>query len=450
MARFAREKTSSIAAVRGAISVARNDAALIREATARLLLALLEANALDPSRIVSAIFTATPDLNADFPAHAARKLGWHDVPLLGATEMRVAGAPKRIVRVLLTVNGLPRGARLTPVYLDEAARLRPDLTPGPGAAARSRQPMNRIAIIGLGQIGGSIGLALARRGGWHRVGFDRDARVMRQALAAGAIDEAAGSLRDACARADLAVLATPVDTLPGAIDAAARALPKGAALLDTGSARGPITPALEQAAKRGVAAVGGHPLAGREGRGIAAASADLFDGAPFALLPLRRAVPAIVEQLVRDVGARALRVTPARHDAALARTSHLPYVLACALLELGGAAARARLAGPGFASMTRLARSDRKMAEAYVRANAREVQQSWDELRAALDRRVASLSRASAPSPARARSPRAAGSAARPSRSRRGNGATAVTRSKRARGTSTPARGAGSSRRRGA
>src|SRR5690348_1079600 len=125
----------TIAAVRGAVSVPRDDADAIRTATSRLLEALIERNRITNERIVSALFTATPDLTADFPAHAARRLGWTDVPLLGAVEMAPPGAPPRLVRVLLTLRDVPHGAALEPVYLDEAARLRPDLVRTRPAAA---------------------------------------------------------------------------------------------------------------------------------------------------------------------------------------------------------------------------------------------------------------------------------------------------------------------------
>ena len=381
-----------IAAVRGAVQVAANRADDIREATARLLLALLEANRLTPARIVSALFTATPDLDADFPAHAARRLGWTDVPLLGAREMGVPGALPRIVRVLLTVEA-PRGARLKPVYMDGAAALRPDLAPAaPGRRANGRAgTARRVAIVGLGQIGGSIGLALGRRPGWRRVGWDRAPAARDRALAAGAVDEIAPSLDQACRGAALAVLATPVDTLPVLIERAAALLPKGAALLDTGSARGPLTPALVRAAARGVRAVGGHPIAGSEGRGLAAARTDLFERSTFALLPVRGAVPAIVRALVRDLGARALLVSPADHDRALARTSHLPYLVARALAGVGRTADRRGLSGPGFRGMTRLAASDPRVSLAYCRANRREIAAAWRALSDALAREVKGL-----------------------------------------------------------
>jgi prephenate dehydrogenase len=381
-----------IAAVRGAVSVAANRAEDILAATARLLTALMDVNALAREQIVSALFTATDDLDADFPAHAARRLGWTDVPLLNAREIPVPGAMSRIVRVLLTVSGATPGARLKPVYLDEAAALRPDLVPGPAEAAPGAT--HAIAIIGLGQIGGSIGRALGRRPGWSRVGFDLDPAVTDAALAARAIDRAAANLAAACAGAELAVIATPVDTLPSLIEAVAAALPRGAALLDTGSTRGAVTPALAAAAARGVRAVGGHPLAGSEGHGFAASRADLFAGATFTLSPVEGPVPAIVARLVHDLGARPLEVDAERHDAALARTSHLPYLVACALREVGREAFEQGLSGPGFRDMTRLAASDPRVTDAYCRANAREVVAAWRSLREAIDRAVAGLARA--------------------------------------------------------
>ena len=383
---------TTIAAVRGAISVRANRAADIREATGRLLETMIRRNGVTADKVVSAVFTATPDLTADFPAHSARRIGWTDVPLLGAVELAVPGAPQRIVRVLLTLRDVPRGVRLIPIYLDEAAALRPDLAAPPATAttqgARARR---RVAIVGLGQIGASLGLALESAGGWHRVGFDTRASARREAHAKGAVDEVATTLAAACRDAQLAVVAVPVDVLAGVIDRVAAALPDGAALLDTGSARGGgVTEALARASRR-VRAVGGHPIAGNERKGLAGASAQLFHSAPFALLPARGSVPPIVRTLVRDIGAEPRIVTPAEHDRALARTSHLPWLVSRALAKLGGAAARSRLAGPGYTSMTRLATADPRIPAAYTRANAANVRAAWRKLRAELDREVRGL-----------------------------------------------------------
>ena len=403
--RRARPPGAGIAAVRGAIDVPANTATDIRERTARLLAALVERNGLEPARILSALFTTTADLDADFPAHAARRLGWTDVPMLNAREIPVPGSMPRVVRVLLLVGGVAAGARLEPAYLDGAAALRPDLAAraavrGAPARARARpRPKRRLALIGLGQIGGSIGLALAPRAervpraasGFWRAGFDLDREMLDAARAAGAIDEIAPSLEAACAGAELAVLATPVDALPALIEAAAAALPAGAVLMDTGSARAGVTPALERAAARGIRALGGHPIAGTEARGFAAARGDLFDGAPFVLCRIGDAVPDLVLELVHDLGARAIEVDPAAHDRGLARTSHLPYLVACALQEIGEPFARVGLSGPAFRDMTRVAASDPAVAGAYCRANADQVEAAWSELRAALERRLAEL-----------------------------------------------------------
>ena len=116
-----------VRALRGATTVSADDAGLVREATAELLRAMLEANALAPSRVISAIFTVTPDLRSEFPARAARELGWHDVPLLCAQEIAVPGALPRCIRVLLHADLSRPRPHVRHVYLRDAASLRPDL-----------------------------------------------------------------------------------------------------------------------------------------------------------------------------------------------------------------------------------------------------------------------------------------------------------------------------------
>ena len=126
-------------AIRGAAEVERDSAEAIHAAVRALCAGLSRANGLSPSRIVSAIFTLTPDLSAAFPARAAREEGWGDVPMICAREIPVPGAPPRICRVLLHVrgNGPPRH-----VYLGGAAALRPELS-GTPASHRKRAPARR-------------------------------------------------------------------------------------------------------------------------------------------------------------------------------------------------------------------------------------------------------------------------------------------------------------------
>jgi prephenate dehydrogenase len=216
------------------------------------------------------------------------------------------------------------------------------------------------------------------------VGYDVNSKTLRRA----SVDEAATSLEAAVRGANLAVLAVPVDRLPRLIERVAVALPKGAVLLDTGSARGVLTAPLRRASAKGVRAVGGHPIAGNEGRGLASARADLFRGAPFVLWPARGSVPGIVRDLVRDLGAKPLVVAPDAHDRALARTSHLPYLVASSLAKVGSQYAREGLSGPSFRDLTRVAASDPRVALAYCRANAKEVARAWKEVRREIDRRV--------------------------------------------------------------
>lgn len=117
----------AVRAVRGAIQIDRDDRDLIIEGTRRMMLAVLERNSLVADDIISALFTATPDLTAEFPAYAARLLGFSDVPLLCATEIAVAGALPRVLRVLVHVETDLRRSDLRHVYLAGAAALRRDL-----------------------------------------------------------------------------------------------------------------------------------------------------------------------------------------------------------------------------------------------------------------------------------------------------------------------------------
>ena len=115
-------------AVRGAVTVDRDEAALVVDATEGLLTAILERNGVTPEEVVSIIFTSTPDLTSEFPAAAARRIGLADVPLLCASEIAVPGALERCVRVLLHVHTDRARAQLRHVYLGGARALREDLT----------------------------------------------------------------------------------------------------------------------------------------------------------------------------------------------------------------------------------------------------------------------------------------------------------------------------------
>jgi chorismate mutase len=117
----------SVRAVRGATTVAADQPALIREAVHELLDALLDDNDLAPIDIISAVFTATPDLISEFPAHAARTYGWTDIPLLCAQELPVVGALPRCIRVMVHAETARARHEIRHVYLRDAVLLRTDL-----------------------------------------------------------------------------------------------------------------------------------------------------------------------------------------------------------------------------------------------------------------------------------------------------------------------------------
>jgi len=121
------ERRASLRAVRGAVTVARDEPSEIHAATTTLLTAIVGRNEIDPADIISVIFTVTPDLTSAFPALAARAMGWLDVPLLCTMEIPVPGALGHCIRVMLHVESTRPRARIEHVYLGDAIVLRPDL-----------------------------------------------------------------------------------------------------------------------------------------------------------------------------------------------------------------------------------------------------------------------------------------------------------------------------------
>jgi chorismate mutase len=117
----------AVRGVRGAITVDRDDAGLMLDATERLLREIVAQNGFAPEDVASALFTVTPDLSAEFPAAAARRMGWTLVPLLNFTEIGVPGRLARCIRVLVHINTEKAASQIVHVYLEEARSLRPDL-----------------------------------------------------------------------------------------------------------------------------------------------------------------------------------------------------------------------------------------------------------------------------------------------------------------------------------
>lgn len=242
--------------------------------------------------------------------------------------------------------------------------------------------VGRAAVVGVGLIGGSFGMAFRRAGVASRVvALDRDGAVARRAVQRGAADEAGemASLADA----DLAVLAVPVAEIVAVGREVQRMLPDGAVLTDVGSVKRPVVAALD-----GPRFVGGHPMAGTEASGIDAADPAMLLGRSFILTPTERTDPDAVDLVERAVGLcgmRAIRMDAASHDRLVAAVSHLPYLVAAAAVR-GAPEEAIPAAGPTFLEMLRVARSDVVMWEQIASLNR-------DEILAALDRFERELAR---------------------------------------------------------
>jgi prephenate dehydrogenase len=242
-----------------------------------------------------------------------------------------------------------------------------------------------VAIVGLGLIGGSLARALTGAG-YRVLGVDRPG-VRRRARAQGAVAQTMATPERAATRADVVVLAAPPRTNLALLRRLAGMASPPPVITDVSSVKGPIC---ALARRLGLASfVGGHPVAGTEGRGFAAASADLFRGRPWALTPLPQGKGALsrVRALVRAVGGRPVTVSARDHDRALAFLSHLPQVVAFALFDAVRhdpvAARHLHLAGPGFRDMTRLARSPRPLWREILGQNRAEVARALRALRTA-------------------------------------------------------------------
>lgn len=224
------------------------------------------------------------------------------------------------------------------------------------------RPPQRVAVIGLGLIGGSVARGL-RAQGHEVVGFDADTERLDLAAADGMVDRTAASIGEAAVGSVAVFVAVPVGAIA---DAVVEAIDAGAAMVtDVGSVKGPIVEAVT-ATRPGDAArfVGGHPMAGSEQEGFEGATPDLFRGATWVLTPVEGTDAetfAGVRTLVGSLGAEVVAMDPTHHDSVVAVVSHVPHLAAGTLMLLGSQmtagehAAFLRIAAGGFRDMTRIA-----------------------------------------------------------------------------------------------
>jgi prephenate dehydrogenase len=261
-----------------------------------------------------------------------------------------------------------------------------------------------VAILGLGLIGGSIGLALHDSDSRdadppaRTIGWDPDRQALDAALTAGAIDEAAATAEQAVAEAEVVFVAAPIAALTQTVRLALRCCPPTCVVTDVGSTKRALIE--ELAGERGSERfIGGHPLAGAEEGGIDHARADMFLGAPWCLVrahALGGGGPGAIEadrrlrELIKGFGAHPVEIDAEAHDRVMARISHLPHVLANVLVAAtGGFDERERAlaaAGPSFRDATRVAGASSAIWTDIYLSNADMVLDAIDEAIADLER----------------------------------------------------------------
>jgi prephenate dehydrogenase len=217
----------------------------------------------------------------------------------------------------------------------------------------------KVAVLGVGLIGGSIGLGARGRLGAEVAGFDPDGELLERAAELGAIDTAAAGIEQACEGAEIVFCAAPVATLPALAASALAATGEGVAVTDVGSVKREVLARLGTEPRF----IGGHPLAGAETSGVENARANLFEGARWYLTPTPQTEGVLydrVQRAVAELGARPQAIEAEAHDRLMATVSHLPHVLANVLVAQAETALteeseRLPEVGPSFRDATRVA-----------------------------------------------------------------------------------------------
>ncbi|MBI4579449.1 MAG: prephenate dehydrogenase [Planctomycetes bacterium] len=254
--------------------------------------------------------------------------------------------------------------------------------------------LDRVAIVGVGLLGGSIGHAL-RAAGFvgSRVGIGRRASSLARAMACEAVDEITLDAQAGVRGAQMVVLCTPIGEIEDMFRRIAPALAPHTYVTDVGSTKATVVRMAEGLLPARVRFVGSHPIAGSEKTGVEFARADLFDRALCIVTPTARTLPGVV-RWVRGfweaLGGVTMVMAPRRHDTLLAQVSHLPHAVATALVNLASRGRAIDVAGPGFADVTRVASGDAAMWTDILRTNRgamiRAVDRLIGELRCLRDR----------------------------------------------------------------
>jgi len=225
----------------------------------------------------------------------------------------------------------------------------------------------QLGLIGCGLMGGSFALALKRAGLVKRVvGYSKSPSTTERARQLGVIDVEAPSALLAVSGADIVLIAVPVSATEATFKAIKHLVSQQTLIMDVGSTKRDVVDAARRALREHIGSfVPAHPIAGKEVSGVEHADPDLFAGKQVILTPIERTLPTQLQQAIdvwSALGCRVLKMTPESHDAAFAAVSHLPHLIAFALMNSISGQPLAKdflsLAGPGFRDFTRIAASD--------------------------------------------------------------------------------------------
>ncbi|MDH7601595.1 MAG: prephenate dehydrogenase [Armatimonadota bacterium] len=269
-----------------------------------------------------------------------------------------------------------------------------------------KQPVfDTAAIVGVGLIGGSLGMAAREFAAVrHVVGIGRTEQKLMKAKLLGAIDSYSLDIAAGVSEADLVIIATPVRTIIPTLEAAVSALKPGAVVTDVGSTKKEIVEQASRLMPKGCSFVGGHPMAGSEESGVESALPGMFVGATYVLTPTTEtSLDALqkMSQFVEAIGAKIEVMSPEEHDALVALVSHLPHAVSAALLhtvvrsQYGSAEQRLaqnlesvqafRLAAGSFRDLTRVSNSPPEIWRDICLTNAREIAKAIEVFQSILE-----------------------------------------------------------------
>jgi len=243
--------------------------------------------------------------------------------------------------------------------------------------------LNSVTLIGLGLLGGSLGLSIARTmGNVKRIGYSHRETTRNKAISAGIVDHTCSNLAESVANSQLIILCSPIGTFEDILIEIQETLQPGTIITDVGSTKALPTKWAKKHLPKNVTFIGSHPMAGSEQRGSDFSRADLFDHAPCIITP-NKTCPSkdiiFLQKFWREIGMRVSTMTPQQHDKVLAQISHMPHALAVALIN-STPLDQALLCGKGFLDTSRVASGDESVWGDIFMSNARNTDQAITRL----------------------------------------------------------------------